>query len=60
MGAIDDCRLKTNQVVVVGMIPRRGATGVACRKSVGINDRLGDLSIPGGVLFVDPYSVFYG
>ena len=60
MGAVDDCKLKSNRVVVVGMLPRRGYPGAAYSKNIGINDRIRDLCIPEGVLFTDPYSAFYG
>ena len=60
MRAVDDCKLKTSKVVVVGMLPRRGASSVAYSKNVGINLRIRDLCILEGVMFVDPYSAFYG
>ena len=60
MGAVDDAKLKTKRVVVVGMLPRRGYSDAAYSKNVGINNRIRDLCIPEGVLFTDPYSAFYG
>ena len=60
MGAVDDCGLKTRRRVVVGMLPRRGASCTALSKNISINRRLGDLCTAEGVFFVDPYKVFYG
>ena len=60
MGAVDDCGLKTRRRVVVGMLPRRGASCITLSKNISINRRLGDLCTAEGVFFVDPYKVFFG
>ena len=59
MGAVDDCRLKSKRTVVVGMLARRGFSGEAYSKNIGINNRIRDLCFREGVLFTDPYSEFY-
>ena len=60
MGAVDDMALRSKRRVVVGMLPRAGASSYAYSKNIGINRRLADLCLPEGVLFVDPYPAFYG
>ena len=62
MGAVDDAKLKSKRVVVVGMLPRRWTTGAreAYSKNIGINNCIRDLCIQAEVNFTDPFSEFFG
>ena len=60
MKMVDDIKLKTDRALVIGILPRLGASNHALSKVIGINERLEDLCTPTGVRFVDPYNVFYG
>lgn len=60
MFMVDDLKLKTDRALVIGILPRIGASNHALSKVIGINERLEDMCTSTGVWFVDPYNVFYG
>ena len=57
---INELRVKTENGILIGLLPRKGVSAFSLSKAIGINWRLQDMCVPHGIRFVDPYDFFYG
>ena len=56
----DDLKLKSDRALMLGILPRKFASGLATSKCIGINQRLERLCAFRGVQFIDPFPWFFG
>ena len=57
---IDELKQKTDNGIMIGILPRKCVSNYALSKAISVNWRLQDMCVPHGIRFVDPYDVFYG